>query len=141
MHSINRATELITMKVNRREFAVIRKMRMEDAVRAAEISVYGWRDTYRGIISDDILFKRILVPNKIQYFEGAIGNQTEHQGIGEILVEFCEDQGKILGYREVVIWTLEANQTARKFYEKHGYCIDGKVKYIEGLKAKEIRYS
>lgn len=145
---------------------MIRKMVNEDSVRAAEISVYGWRNTYRGIVSDEILFKKILVSNKIKHFENAIENGIEesyvyddgiikailtigkcrdadkqnsyelwgiyvdpfmqHQGIGKTLLKFCEEQGRNLGYGEVVLWTFEKNQLAREFYEKCGYQADGK---------------
>jgi len=45
---------------------MIRKAEASDVPRIAEIRVFGWRSAYRGIISDEILYKDTLVTTDIQ---------------------------------------------------------------------------
>ena len=57
---------------------MIRTIKMLDVPRVAEIHVYGWRNAYRGIVSDDYLFKKMLVSERIKRFEQSIhDNATE----------------------------------------------------------------
>lgn len=56
---------------------MIRRMVLADSVRAAEIHVYGWRFAYRGIISEQILFNKINVVNRVKYFERAISDELD----------------------------------------------------------------
>jgi len=51
---------------------MIRKATIDDAARIAEINVYGWRNTYRGIISDEELFINRRVDKSIIGFSKAI---------------------------------------------------------------------
>jgi len=52
------------------------------------------------------------------------------RGIGTILVKEAECILRNSGYKEIVLWVLEANTVARKFYEAMGYLVDGKVKKV-----------
>jgi hypothetical protein len=54
---------------------MIRAMQISDASRAAEIHVFGWRSAYRGIISDDFLFNKMIVSKRVSYFENSVRNQ------------------------------------------------------------------
>jgi ribosomal protein S18 acetylase RimI-like enzyme len=46
------------------------------------------------------------------------------------------------GYREVVLWVLEDNTEARRFYEAMGFHVDGAFKMVElGKPLKAIRYA
>ena len=65
----------------------------------------------------------------------------KRQGIGTILVDYCEKVAVERGFDEVCLWVFERNTNARVFYEKLGYNPDGSKKYIEFLAATEIRYS
>jgi ribosomal protein S18 acetylase RimI-like enzyme len=47
-----------------------------DAPRMAEISVFGWRSAYRGIISDEYLFSKLLVNKRIKGFEKDFDENT-----------------------------------------------------------------
>ena len=160
---------------------MIRAMLISDVPRVAEIHVFGWRSAYRGIVSDDFLFNKMLVSKRINSFENAIRNQTEEnyvfddgiikailtigicrdadkiksfelwgiyvdpfmkrQGIGSLMVEYCEKTAIKRDYNEVCLWVLEKNADARLFYEKLRYYPDGTKKYIDFLAATEIRYS
>jgi len=48
---------------------MIRKMELEDAARAAEICVHEWRNAYRGIISDAVLFEENWLSQRTAQFE------------------------------------------------------------------------
>ena len=48
---------------------MIRRMTAADISRVAEIHVMGWRNAYRGIVSDDYLFNELLVSKRIVKLE------------------------------------------------------------------------
>lgn len=64
----------------------------------------------------------------------------QRKGIGRKLLEHCEKSAAELGFTENVLWVLKENYQARKFYENHGYVPDRTEKYIDKIKATEIRY-
>ena len=49
-------------------------MKISDVPRIAEIHVYGWRSAHRGIVSDDHLFNKMLVSERIKRLEQAFHN-------------------------------------------------------------------
>ena len=61
-------------------------------------------------------------------------------GVGSEMLAFFEQKGKEKGCPEFVIWVLEENDMGRKFYEKNGYCLDGKDKLFKRWNKREIRY-
>ena len=159
---------------------MIRVIKLSDIPRLAEIHVFGWRNAYRGIVSDEILFNQRLVSLSITRFEKAFHDNAEEtyvfddgiikafltigvcrdedksesfelwgiyveplmkrQGIGSIMVGYCEKIAIERGYKEVCLWVLEENTDARVFYEKLGFLPDGSKKYLEKISAMEIRY-
>ena len=62
-------------------------------------------------------------------------------GIGSEMLRFFEQAGREKGCPEFVVWVLEENKNARSFYEKHGYCSDGKEKIFRRWNKREIRYA
>ena len=45
------------------------------------------------------------------------------------------------GYRDIVLWVLEGNTMARRFYEAMGFTLDGVFKTVElGTPLKAVRY-
>lgn len=50
-------------------------------------------------------------------------------GIGGKLISFAEEQAKLNGYSEIVIWAFKENHRAVKFYQKQGYEIN-KEKFL-----------
>lgn len=48
-----------------------------DVPRVAEIHVMGWRNTYRDIIKEEILFSKMLVSKRIDYFKKALKENKE----------------------------------------------------------------
>jgi GNAT superfamily N-acetyltransferase len=63
-------------------------------------------------------------------------------GIGRSLIEAGEARLRELGHREAVLWVLEDNPRARRFYEAAGWATDGTTRPIEifGIEVPEIRY-
>jgi predicted acetyltransferase len=62
------------------------------------------------------------------------------KGVGHAMMEFALAELRRLGYQEVMLWVFEANNRARKFYERHGFSTDGAVKDSGFRNVKEVRY-
>lgn len=62
------------------------------------------------------------------------------QGIGNAMLSYFERSEVAAKTDELVLWALEENYKAQKFYEAHGYRRDGGRKFLDGLQAWEIRY-
>lgn len=62
-------------------------------------------------------------------------------GAGRALIARAEE-GLAADYREAALWVLEANDRARRFYERAGWALDGARKAEErlGVRAPEVRY-
>ena len=57
---------------------MIRTMGIDDVERVAEIHVSGWRNAFFGILSNDFLFNRLRVLNRIKVFqEEVLSNKDE----------------------------------------------------------------
>jgi len=63
------------------------------------------------------------------------------KGIGKRLVVEAEMLFKSRRYESAVLWVLEGNQQARRFYEAMGFSLDGESKNIDwGTPLKAVRY-
>jgi GNAT superfamily N-acetyltransferase len=63
-------------------------------------------------------------------------------GAGPALMRVGVDALRIAGYGEAILWVLEDNPRARRFYEREGWALDGGRKEDEflGMKVPEVRY-
>ena len=63
-------------------------------------------------------------------------------GAGHALMAECETELRRRGFRAAVLWVLEDNPRARRFYKRQGWHPDGgrKVETIGGAELVEIRY-
>lgn len=61
-------------------------------------------------------------------------------GTGSLLIRFCEQKARELGYSEVLVWVLEGNAIGINFYEKMGYSLEGARKLLDRHNRYEIRY-
>lgn len=62
------------------------------------------------------------------------------RGLGRLLLEHvCVEFGR-RGLREVTLWVLEHNTSARNFYEKMGFRLDGGTRVYPGTRVPEVRY-
>ena len=64
------------------------------------------------------------------------------KGYGRKMMKYAVDMLKSRGYGDIILWVLEENDRARRFYEKCGFALDGSKKEIEiGKPLIEIRYA
>jgi ribosomal protein S18 acetylase RimI-like enzyme len=63
-------------------------------------------------------------------------------GVGRSLMEAGETRLRELGYDEAILWVLDDNPRARRFYEIAGWSLDGGAREDElfGFKLAEVRY-
>ena len=64
-------------------------------------------------------------------------------GIGRQLIAAGEERLRELGHAHAILWVLEDNPRARRFYEAAGWSADGEKRPIEvmGVVVPEVRYS
>jgi GNAT superfamily N-acetyltransferase len=65
------------------------------------------------------------------------------EGIGQALITAGEHRLRELGHSHAILWVLEDNPRARRFYETAGWSTDGARRPIEifGAPVPEIRYA
>jgi len=64
-----------------------------------------------------------------------------NKGIGSYFMDWALKELKAKEYKKAVLWVLEDNLNARRFYEKRGFRLDGTVKRtIIGEELNECRY-
>ena len=64
------------------------------------------------------------------------------QGYAKEAISFCISRLKELGYLQVILWVLTANQRARCFYEKYGFeVMERQREILIGIPLTEICYS
>ena len=63
-------------------------------------------------------------------------------GVGRALIEAGEERLRELGHSEALLWVLDDNPRARRFYEIAGWSADGTTRQIEvfGFDVPEARY-
>jgi ribosomal protein S18 acetylase RimI-like enzyme len=64
-------------------------------------------------------------------------------GVGRELMLAGEERMRELGYGRVVLWVLDGNARAQRFYESTGWSADGERRTIEfvGQSIPEVRYA
>jgi GNAT superfamily N-acetyltransferase len=62
-------------------------------------------------------------------------------GAGRALIQRTEDWLRSSGFREAILWVLEGNERAERFYRAGGWEQDGrKVDQFQGAPVSELRY-
>jgi ribosomal protein S18 acetylase RimI-like enzyme len=63
------------------------------------------------------------------------------QGLGRMLMDFAINTLRQSGYQQIILWVLQLNSRARRFYERYGFVADGQAKSIElGKPLVQMRY-
>ena len=136
---------------------MIRKAEPKDISRIAEILVFTKRMKYRSIFHNDEYsfnglqvvkvadeFKDPELLDKVWVYDDGIVKGMIHleekeiaelyvdyffwkEGIGSKLVEFAKEK-----FDAKFVWTLEKNEDAIRFYEAHGFKLNGKRRLEEG---------
>ncbi|HZU74822.1 MAG TPA: GNAT family N-acetyltransferase [Acidimicrobiales bacterium] len=72
-----------------------------------------------------------------------VAPSTWGSGVGTELIAAAEAELRRIGYHSAVLWTLETNVPARRFYEKRGWEADGAVQQDDftGAPLTEVRYA
>ncbi|MET8131494.1 GNAT family N-acetyltransferase [Streptomyces sp. NPDC005251] len=65
------------------------------------------------------------------------------QGVGRALLRESADRCAAAGHERMLLWVLKENTTARRFYERAGFCPDGAEEPFEaaGVEVPEVRYA
>lgn len=65
------------------------------------------------------------------------------QGIGHALMNFAANRFSKLRYKTAVVWVMEGNEVAERFYERQGYALDGTSRplNIKDIPGKLRRFS
>ena len=132
----------------------IRKAKIGDLARIAEIEIFNYRLNFYPIFkNDDYYFNELQVPTIMKQYEGIINNmwvyddgavkgiiQIENQEIKKLFVEPVL-QGKCIGsmllkyaidyHNANSLWALEKNTRAIRFYERHGFIVTADKKLEE----------
>lgn len=63
-------------------------------------------------------------------------------GLGRALLSRAVDELTRGGFREAVLWVLEANERARRFYERHGWTPSGerRTEHLQDHPLDEVQY-
>jgi GNAT superfamily N-acetyltransferase len=64
-------------------------------------------------------------------------------GVGRALIEAGEAELRRLGHQNGILWVLDDNPRARRFYELAGWSLDGSARDIDifGFDVSEVRYA
>ena len=140
----------------------IRKAKIGDLARIAEIEIFNYRLNFYPIFkNDDYYFNELQVPTIMKQYEGIINNmwvyddgavkgfiQIENQEIKQLFVEPVL-QGNYIGSNLLIyaienhnaktLWALEKNTRAIRFYERHGFRITADKKIEEDTTEYLIR--
>jgi GNAT superfamily N-acetyltransferase len=150
---------------------MIRPSTPEDAEAVARVHVAAWRTAYAHALppgpslADRTDLHRRFPPTFVAEIEGeivgfvgvgacaddwadgelfAIYVRPDHwgTGVGRSLIERAEERFRELGLSDCVLWVLDDNPRARRFYERVGWFADGAAREIElfGIQIPEVRY-
>ena len=132
----------------------IRKAKIGDLARIAEIVIFNYRLNFYPIFkNDDYYFNELQVPTIMKQYEGIINNmwvydggavkgfiQIENEEIKKLFVEPVL-QGNRIGsnlliyaienHKANTLWALEKNTRAIRFYKRHGFRITADKKLEE----------
>lgn len=132
----------------------IRKATIGDLARIAEIVIFNYRLNFYPIFkNDDYYFNELQVPTIMKQYESSIDNmwvyddgaikgiiQVENQEIKKLFVEPVL-QGNCIGsmllkyaidyHNANILWALEKNTRAIRFYERRGFIITADKKLEE----------
>lgn len=62
------------------------------------------------------------------------------RGYGRVLMDHVLDEFRRRGFAEVSLWVLEENRSARRFYQKRGFKLDGGTRPYPNTDVLEVRY-
>lgn len=68
--------------------------------------------------------------------------EAMHKGYGKKLMQTVISELKRMGYQKVYLWVLEKNISTRRFYERFGFMLSGRIltDTFAGKELKEVQY-
>lgn len=114
-----------------------------------------WRDV---LADGDVAFVALDESGRVVGF-ASVGESRDAEGTGELYAIYALPEAwgtgagtallaagvqvlREAGFREAILWVLDDNPRARRFYEREGWRLDGAVKEDEhlGVRVAEVRY-
>lgn len=107
----------------------------------------GDRDTFIGVQEGRVVAFVSVGPSRDEDAEGELGEiyvlpEMWGTGAGSSLLEAGVEAMRARGYGDAVLWVLDDNPRARRFYEREGWALEGAVKEDDflGVTVREVRY-
>lgn len=150
----------------------VRRATVDDAEGIAKVHTASWQTAYRGVIPDEFLdaidWRRRVERWRRNISEGtvyvataedsiagfiAVGPARDDSGLFELYAIYLHPSSwgsgladelveTALDSRKTLLWVIDDNPRARRFYERHGFVADGvsRVESIGGREISEVRY-
>ncbi|XVU26443.1 N-acetyltransferase family protein [Actinoplanes sp. CA-054009] len=82
-------------------------------------------------------------PSAVELYAIHVAPGLVGTGVGRALMVDAVGRLRALGADRAVLWVLEENAVARRFYERGGWTLDGstRVEPINGVPVRQLRYS
>jgi len=116
----------------------IRRALADDALGVATVHVRSWQAAYRGLMPDVYLDPLVVGELAAIY----LLPQVWGSGVGRRLMLAAVNVLRDAGFAEAILWVLEGNERAQRFYEIGGWQVDGVPKdvVIADVNLAEVRY-
>jgi hypothetical protein len=116
----------------------IRTATEDDAAAIAEVHVASWRGAYRGVVPDQVLDGADLLDGRRRMWQRLLGDATPAGHAAWV----AEADGQVVAFADVLpSRDDDADERARRFYERAGFAPDGASNVLHRLgHVTEIRY-
>lgn len=118
-----------------------RKKEIESELISGNLTNYVYENA--GIVKALLTFGKTADSDKSGSFEIwriYVSQDSQGEGIGKMLVRFAEEQARVSGYKEIVIWAFKENSKAVLFYKHCGYVEDKVMDLGEPYCTEGIRF-
>lgn len=101
------------------------------------------------LVYDDGIIKGIMnrgesrekdLPDAFELYELYVDPFFQRQGIGECLIRTFLAEAAAMSKKTLILWVVEENIQARKFYENFLFAPDGKKQLVDGTEKFILRY-
>jgi hypothetical protein len=117
----------------------IRTATEDDAAAIAEVHVASWRGAYRGVVPDQVLDGADLLGGRRRMWQRLLGDAAPAGHAAWV----AEADGQVVAFADVLpSRDDDADERARRFYERAGFAPDGteKTDTTAGATLTEVRY-
>lgn len=114
----------------------IRRIKPGDEAIVSCIQIESWKSAFAGILSQEELNQHTDYGNVKSMYENVLKKNLVQGWI--LMLEKILDEMSVAGYKKAMLWVFTENIRARRFYEKHGFCVSDKTKQLGN--ALEVMY-